>query len=87
MLDALRAERPLTPAERDVLATGQVAVLRRLHDRLDAAVAEAYGWPADLPAAEIVARVVALNKERAAEEAEGVVRWLRPEFQAPMEAQ
>jgi hypothetical protein len=26
---------------------------------------------------------VALNKERAAEEARGVVRWLRPDYQAP----
>ena len=85
VLDAVRAGRALTPAERDVLDAGQVMVLLDLHDRLDAAVADAYGWPADLPAAEIVARVVALNKERAAEEAEGHVRWLRPEFQAPQE--
>lgn len=46
----------------------------------------AYGWPADLPASDIVARVVALNAERVAEEAAGTVRWLRPEFQAPDEA-
>ena len=31
----------------------------------------------------ILERLVALNKERAAEEAKGKVRWLRPEFQAP----
>ena len=31
----------------------------------------------------ILERLVALNKERAAEEARGTVRWLRPEFQAP----
>ena len=49
------------------------------------AVAAAYGWPADLPAAAIVERVVALNRERAAEEAAGLVRWLRPEFQAAAE--
>jgi len=48
-------------------------------------VAAAYGWPADLSAAEIVERVVALNRERAAEEAAGHVRWLRPAFQAPAE--
>jgi len=52
---------------------------------LDAAVAAAYGWPADLPAAAIVEHVVALNRERAAEEAAGLVRWLRPGFQAPSE--
>ena len=31
----------------------------------------------------ILERLVALNKERAAEEARGKVRWLRPEYQAP----
>jgi hypothetical protein len=31
----------------------------------------------------ILERLVALNKERAAEEAKGKVRWLRPAFQAP----
>ncbi len=31
-------------------------------------------------------RLVALNHARAAEEAEGKIRWLRPEFQAPKEA-
>jgi hypothetical protein len=29
----------------------------------------------------VIARLVALNKERAAEEARGVVRWLRPAYQ------
>ena len=66
---------------------GQVTVLRELHDRLDAEVGAAYGWPADLSDSEIVARVVALNAQRVAEEAEGLVRWLRPEFQAPEEMQ
>ena len=32
---------------------------------------------------EILTRLVALNKERAAEEAKGLIHWLRPEFQAP----
>lgn len=44
-------------------------------------------WP-DKPLAqataeeELLARLVKLNAERAAEEARGLVRWLRPEFQA-----
>jgi hypothetical protein len=58
-----------------------------LHDRLDAAVADAYGWPRDLLDSEIVTRVVQLNAERVKEEASGLVRWLRPEFQAPQETQ
>ena len=32
---------------------------------------------------ELLVRLVALNAERAAEEARGLVRWLRPEFQDP----
>ncbi len=36
---------------------------------------------------ELLARLVALNAGRAAEEAEGVVRWLRPEYQNPHGAQ
>ena len=32
---------------------------------------------------EILERLVSLNAERAAEEARGVIRWLRPEFQKP----
>ncbi|MCB5944258.1 class I SAM-dependent DNA methyltransferase, partial [Acidocella sp. KAb 2-4] len=62
---------------------GLVLILNELHDRLDAAVAETYGWPADLPEAEILSRLVALNKARLAEEARGKVLWLRPEYQIP----
>ena len=58
-----------------------MAILKQLHDELDAAVAKAYGWPANLSADEILSRLVALNAERAAEEARGLVRWLRPEYQ------
>ncbi|MGS2744613.1 class I SAM-dependent DNA methyltransferase [Halomonas sp. LS-001] len=35
---------------------------------------------------ELLMRLVALNKQRAAEEAQGKVRWLRPAYQAPEEA-
>ena len=64
-------------------ARAQAGIVNRLHQQLDAAVAEAYGWPIELSPAEIVARLVALNAERAAEEAAGTVRWLRPEYQIP----
>jgi len=57
--------------------------LKQLHDDLDAAVAEAYGWPWPMGESEILERVVALNQERAAEEARGLVRWLRPDYQNP----
>ena len=39
--------------------------LDNIHDRLDAAAAEAYGWPADLPDGEILEWLLALNLERA----------------------
>jgi hypothetical protein len=37
----------------------------------------------DLSDADLLVNLVALNKERAAEEAHGVVRWLRADYQAP----
>lgn len=87
VLEVLRADegggRALTAAERDVHDRGLVSVIRQHHDRIDALVAEAYGWPADLAAEEILVRLVALNRARAAEEARGQVRWLRPAYQAP----
>ena len=93
-----------------------VSVLKSLHDEIDLAVLEAYGWgdlaglmqvvngnarldyPSNtLDAGEtmtrsdairqldeaLLERLVALNKERAAEEARGLVRYLRQEFQNP----
>ena len=73
----------LTPAEREIFDHALILTLKHLHDELDAAVADAYGWPRDLPEAEVLARLVALNKERAGEEARGDVRWLRPDYQIP----
>ena len=83
VLEALRRDRALTPQERDIHDRGLVTLIRRHHDVIDALVVEAYGWPADLSDEQILPRVVALNKERAAEEAKGLVRWIRPDYQAP----
>ena len=74
----------LGPASRKIFDDGLVLILREEHDRLDAAVAAAYGWPVDLADEEILARLVALNGLRAQEEARGVVRWLRPDYQIPL---
>ena len=73
----------LTPDEEDIKDKGLVLVLKELHDRLDALVFEAYGWPADLGDEQILERLVALNAARAAEEKAGTVRWLRPDYQIP----
>jgi hypothetical protein len=74
----------LTAKERAIHDQALVSTLRQLHDDLDAAVAAAYGWPWPLTDAEILEKVVALNAARAAEEAKGIVRWLRPDYQKPL---
>jgi hypothetical protein len=97
----------LTAKEKLIHEKGLVAVLKQLHEELDAAVLDAYGWT-DLMAGlstlrqaqgerssgraddfeqTLLARLVALNAERAAEEAAGTIRWLRPELQNPQAAQ
>lgn len=91
VLELLRAGTPLSDKDRDMHDRGLVTIIRQHHDALDALVAQAYGWGADhaagtLTDAEILTRLVALNTARAAEEARGLVRWLRPAYQAPNEA-
>ncbi|GFH62890.1 MAG: DNA methyltransferase [Candidatus Desulfovibrio kirbyi] len=86
-LQALREGRALTAKEKTAHEQGIVAVLRELHDELDAAVADAYGWHADLSDEDILARLVALNAERAEEEKQGKIRWLRPEYQTKSKAE
>jgi len=83
VLEALRERRALNEAERDMHDRGLVTLIRQHHDAIDNLVAEAYGWPADLADEDILTRLVTLNKERAFEETKGLIRWLRPEFQAP----
>jgi hypothetical protein len=84
VLEKLRSGEALTDKEKVVHEHGLVGVLKSLHDELDTAVLQAYGWadltlPADTDA--LLVRLVELNARRAAEEAAGTVRWLRPEFQ------
>ncbi len=147
VLEKLRSGEALSAKEREIHEQGLVSVLRQIHDELDAAVLEAYGWSDLLPLLRvahgntraptapvgqvsaahlgttpdespgcasglpglrdgdearteplareqakrefdeaILERLVALNAERAAEEARGIVRWLRPEFQNPQGA-
>lgn len=79
--EKLAKAEPLSEAEQDQRRRGRVDIIAELHDRIDAAVADVYGWPRDLSDEEIVARLVALNAERHAEEQQGKVRWLRPDYQ------
>jgi hypothetical protein len=78
----LRAGQPLSAASQTVHDHGLVSVLRDIHDDLDRAVAEAYGWSPELSTEDILFRLVELNAARAAEERTGLVRWLRPEYQS-----
>lgn len=82
-LEKLRLGQPFTPTEKKAHEQALGTVLLTLHQELDRAVAQAYGWPADLSEEQILSRLVALNAERAAEEARGQIRWLRPAYQAP----
>jgi hypothetical protein len=73
----------LTPDEERIKDEGLTLILKELHERLDRLVFQAYGWPETLSDEEILERLVALNAERAKEEASGLVRWLRPDYQIP----
>jgi hypothetical protein len=87
VLEKLRSNEALNAKDKQIHDAGLVSVFRQLHDDLDAAVFAAYGWPPTLTDAEILERLVALNAERAKEEASGLVRWLRPDYQNPGGAQ
>ncbi len=81
VLEALRSGSELTEKDKLIHDRGLVSVLRQLHDDLDAAVCAAYGWPAALGDADILTRLVALNAQRHAEESQGIIHWLRPDYQ------
>jgi hypothetical protein len=91
VLEKLRAGEELDDDEQQTYEDGLVGVLKDIHDRLDRSVCDAYGWPETILSStggedEILQRVLALNLERAREEDNGVVRWLRPEYQQPQAA-
>ena len=83
VLTKLRRNLPLDDDEQRVYEDGLILVLKDIHDLLDAAVCEAYGWPLAMTSEEILKSVLALNSERCAEEQTGTIQWLRPEYQQP----
>ena len=83
VLEKLRAGQRIGGRDKEIYDHGLIGILRDLHDQIDRAVADAYGWPATLTGDEILHRLVDLNRERAAEEARGHIRWLRPDYQNP----
>ena len=95
LLEKLRAGEPFTDKDREYNDRALVATLKQIHDELDIAVLEAYGWEDLKDEGErvkdevdeiILERLVALNAERAEEERNGLIRWLRPDYQAPKQA-
>jgi hypothetical protein len=82
-MEKVAAGAELTDKDRDIHERGLVSILKKIHDDLDAAVFEAYGWPTDLTDEQILEKLVALNAERAEEEKKGTIRWLRPDYQNP----
>jgi len=81
VVEKLRAGQPLSPKDQTVHQQGLASVVLSLHQQLDAEVAAAYAWPAALPDADLLTRLVRLNHERAQEEATGRIRYLRPTYQ------
>lgn len=83
VLEKLRAGERIEGRDRETYDQGLVGILKGIHDRIDAAVADAYGWPEGLDDEAILTRLVDLNRARTSEEAAGLVRWLRPAYQNP----
>ena len=83
VLEKLRVGEALEADDEHIKTEGLVLILKELHDKLDALVFEAYGWPATLTDEEILERLVALNKKRSLEEKVGNIKWLRPDYQIP----
>ena len=127
VLEKLRAEEPLNDKEKVIHDQGLVTLLKQIHDDIDAATYEAYGW-SDIwqwhqdclsgtcydPESDsicqleldpettiheataeyrekydqvLLQRLVDLNHLRAAEEAKGKIRYLRPDYQDPENTQ
>jgi hypothetical protein len=83
VLKKIRAGEELSEKDRAVHEQGLISVLDQLHRELDRAVLDAYEWNHDLSEEQIVEKIVVLNSQRAAEERQGAVHWLRPELQNP----
>ena len=81
LYNALAALRRGEAVEPQAMAHGRVLILREMHDRLDALVLQAYGWPQGIANDELLSRLAELNRERRAAEDAGEVRWLRPDYQ------
>ncbi|MCP2730499.1 class I SAM-dependent DNA methyltransferase [Limnofasciculus baicalensis] len=85
LLEKLRNGEPLTDKDKAFNQKALVSTLKQIHDEIDAAVFAAYGWEPSLTDEQILENLVTLNAQRAEEERNGNIRWLRPDYQAPGE--
>ncbi|MGB7894196.1 MAG: type IIL restriction-modification enzyme MmeI, partial [Microcoleus sp.] len=85
LLEKLRQGEPLNDKDKAFNQKALVSTLKQIHDELDAAVFAAYGWEPTLTDDQILENLVTLNAQRAEEERNGHIRWLRPDYQAPGE--
>lgn len=85
LLEKLRNGEPLDDKDKAFNQKALVSTLKQIHDELDAAVFAAYGWELTLTDEQILENLVTLNAQRAAEERNGHIRWLRPDYQNPGE--
>lgn len=69
VLEKLRAGMRIEGRDRETDDQGMIGILRGLQDRMDATVAQAYGWPLDLYDDDSLHRLVAFNCECAANSA------------------
>ncbi|MGY4454050.1 hypothetical protein ACVWZR_008710 [Bradyrhizobium sp. i1.3.1] len=72
----------LSTDDRKVYERAHLRVLQHQLDEIDEAVSKAYGLETDASVDSILEFLVTLNSSRSLEEATGVVRYIRPEFQA-----
>ncbi|MEK0195367.1 DNA methyltransferase, partial [Microcoleus anatoxicus] len=85
LLEKLRKAEPLDDKDKAFNQKALVSTLKQIHDELDAAVFAAYAWEPTLTDDQILENLVTLNAQRAEEERNGNIRWLRPDYQAPGE--
>jgi hypothetical protein len=82
LLVRVQAGEVLPPDAASTCTQARIRTLERLQRQIDDLVEAAYGWPPGLNDAMIVERLSTLNRQRISREAEGVVLYLRPAWQA-----
>ena len=83
VLEKFRAKVKLTDKEKRIYDWGLIPLLDKIHNKIDIAVAKAYGWTHSLSDDEIIANIIDLNQNRASDEKLDKVVWFRSDYQDP----